>query len=69
MRAKKSYAVSATDEMINWSKNTLPTYQLTFSSFVERCYLMFEKNKDFRYLLLHNFYEDTENERETKNNL
>ncbi|OGS08884.1 MAG: hypothetical protein A2204_01030 [Elusimicrobia bacterium RIFOXYA1_FULL_47_7] len=63
MKNKKAYAVAASEDMIKWSKQTLPAYQLNFSSFVERCYLMFERNKEFRNLLLIKYYEEIENVR------
>jgi len=51
-------SISVSKELIVWSKNELPKYQLSFSAFVERCYLMFCKNKEFKDLLLKQFYEE-----------
>ena len=63
---KTPYAVSLKPETIDWAKNTLPKYQISFSSFVERCCKLFELNKEFKDLLLIKYYEEIEESEQTK---
>lgn len=63
MKNKKSYGISITPELLEWTRKELPHYQLTISSFVHRCFIMFKQNKEFKDLLLKQFYEEIGDEK------
>ncbi len=66
---KKSYGISISEEIMVALKQELPKYQLSVSSFTERCFTLFRRNEMFKNIVLKQYCEEIEQEEQIQPSL